>query len=169
MPKASEPTVVEPDVCKPVPDRDTVFVPVAVGMLNVPDAPFITVGVKVTLYVQVAPAASDAPHVVELTENGPEMVGADTVDEVLPVLASVTACEAVVVPTVWLPKASDAGVAATTARRPVPDNDAVFVPAAVTTVRAPACEPIDVGAKATFTVQFAPAASEAGQLCVALN
>ncbi len=70
-------------------------------------APF-AVGLNVTLTVHEAPAAIAVPHVF-VCANGAATEIDDTVALTVPVFLTVTVCAADVVPTVWLPNASDVG------------------------------------------------------------
>lgn len=124
--------------------------PTPVGMDNVPAAAFITTGAKVRLYVQLAPAAIDVPQVVAPMANGPVTAAVETEAEVFPELVRVTAWSAEVEPTVWLPKATVAGDAASTASRPRPESDTVCEPASVSTTREPVAPFMTVGVKLTL-------------------
>src|SRR5438067_8990944 len=87
------------------------------------NAPATTAGEKVTLTVQLAPAA----RVVQLlvwANCELEVEIADTVIELAPLLVNVTACAGEVVPIDWPPKSIEAGVvvaarAGSTARQPI--------------------------------------------------
>lgn len=65
-PKSRDGVTVDTAVNKPVPFRLTVVEPTALGNVKVPVLLFITVGVNVTLYVQLAPPANEALQVVAL-------------------------------------------------------------------------------------------------------
>jgi hypothetical protein len=85
---------------EPVPVKLTVCgLPVALSaMLTLPVKVPVVVGVKVTLIVQAAPAATDDPHVFV----SPKFVLAVIdvmLNATLPVLVSVTVCAGLVVPT----------------------------------------------------------------------
>jgi hypothetical protein len=166
-PNASVVVDAEPEVWRPVPFKETVFVPTPVGMLNEPDAAPIEDGVKAMLNVQVALAASDAPQVVLETLKGAAMLAAEIVALVLPEFVRVTACALDVVLIVWVPNARLDGDVASTASRPVPLSATVFTPPFVSIVNVPACAPIEVGANETLTVQLLPTATDKPQLCVA--
>src|SRR5437879_1521006 len=62
-----------------------------------------TVGVNVTLIVQLAPAATEAPQVL-VSAKSPLEDMALIVSGAVPVLLSVTACATLLVPISWLPK-----------------------------------------------------------------
>jgi hypothetical protein len=88
-----------------------------------PDA----VGVKVTVIVQFAPAASDAGQVF-VCEKSVEFVPVAAIELIVsaafPVLVSVTPWDALVVPTVWLENVNEAGLRLTAGAvaTPVPDS-----------------------------------------------
>ena len=80
-------------------------------------------GVNVTLMVQLAPAAKLDPQVVvraKLVLLVPVMVMLEIVRAPAPVLVKVTVRAALVVFTVWFPKASDVGDKVTPGTAPVP-------------------------------------------------
>ena len=67
-------------------------------------------GVKFTLIVQLAPAASEAPQVPSPAKaKSPLIVMLVIVTVALPVLVSVENCAALVVATAWLPKLNEMG------------------------------------------------------------
>src|SRR5437870_3137796 len=134
------------------------------------------VGVKVTLMVQVAPAAKVAglvgqalaPVLVEIGRAaGREgvMVKAAAV-----VLVSVSVMGALVVASSWLPKSRQ--VAANPTPRALPFRRMVFIsglpPALSVSDSVPVRAPEAVGVKVTLMVQFAPAAKVAGLVGQAL-
>ena len=102
------------DAATPEPVRLTVWgLPVALSVtvtaaVLVPDA----VGLNVTLIVQVAPAATEAPHVL-LWAKSPLLVPVTAtlvmLTVALPVLDSVIAWAALVVPTFWFANVSEVG------------------------------------------------------------
>ena len=94
-------------VALPVTDTEPVRVPAAVG-------------VNFTVTVHDAPAAIDEPQVF-VCEKSPVAATPETVAAAVPVLVTVTACVALVVPTVWLPNVSDDGLAVSVAEPPPPD------------------------------------------------
>src|SRR5205823_3337782 len=127
-------------------------------------------GLKTTLMVQLAPAASDVPQLLVWLKS-PVAGSEEIVSPVFPLLVSVTICAALEVPTSCEAKVSDAGENAATAARPVPlkltgaggvlllldnDNDPVRLPMAD-------------GLKTTLMVQLAPAPSDVPQLLVWLK
>ena len=89
----------------PVPERDT--------LCGLPDAESVTViaplrvplcdGVKVTLMVQLEPAVKVAGQLLVWAKSPPATMLL-MVSDAPPLLVSVTACAALVVPTCWLPK-----------------------------------------------------------------
>src|SRR5260221_6529155 len=98
----------------PVPDSETVAgLPGALlAMLSVPVREPVAVGVKVTLTVQDAPAARVVPQLLVCAKS-PVAENEETDAAVPPVLLTVTACEPLVEPTVWLPKDTLDGFAET--------------------------------------------------------
>src|SRR5260370_710195 len=91
-------------------------------MLRVPVRLPDAVGVNGTLMVQFAPAATELPQVLVWAKS-PLAETPVRFSEALPVLESVTDCAALVVPTVWLAKASEEAERLTTgaeAAAPVP-------------------------------------------------
>jgi hypothetical protein len=102
----------------PVPLKATLCgLPAALSVTLTADARFpVLVGVNTTLMVQLALAPSVAPQVfvcVKSRRFSPVTLIPinDSVD--VPVLVSVTTCAALLVPTVWLPKAKEVGDSAT--------------------------------------------------------
>jgi hypothetical protein len=132
--------------------------------LRVPEV----VGLKVTLMPQLAPAATEAPHVL-VSAKSPLAVMLVIVNAALPVLVSVTVCAALVVPMVWLAKVSEVGeklTAGAGTAAPVPVSVAVCgLPAVLSTMlNVPVRVPAAVGLKVTLIVQLAPAATEVPQV-----
>jgi hypothetical protein len=133
-------------------------------MVNVPAgwAP-IVVGVRVTPIVQLAPAASVGfKHVDDglIAYGVPDVTARDEMDrEVVWLFVRVTVLMALVWPSTTFPKFNAEGET-TVAAMPVPLSATVcgLFGAFVATVRVPVCAPVEVGEKATFTVQLAPAA-----------
>src|SRR6266849_8666602 len=87
-------------------------------MVRVPDSPAAVVGVKVTLRVQLAPAArvADTGQVFVSEKSdplAPEKAILEIVRATFAPFVRVTVWAALVVLTVWLPKASDAGATET--------------------------------------------------------
>lgn len=157
LPKAREPTLVVSAVWRPVPDRLATSLPAPVAKVTVPLCAPMEVGTKVTLAVQVAPAARVLPQVVE-TEYWPVPVTDETLRVVLPVLESVTDCDEELDPTFTLPNASAVVLTEAEVCSPVPDNDTALLPALVLKVSVPLCAPFEVGEKTTLAVQLPPAA-----------
>src|SRR6202007_1156019 len=81
--------------------------------VRVPEA----VGVKVTLMVQFAPAARELPQ-LSVSEKSPLAEILVIVKVAVPVLVSVTAFAALLVPTVWLAKVSEVGERLATGAEP---------------------------------------------------
>ena len=86
----------------------------------------------------------------------------------VPVLLSVTCCEALVVPTPWAPKVRLVGLRLTTGPVPVPLPVRLTVwgllPALSIMVRVPVRVPVTVGVKVTLMVQLPPAATDVPQV-----
>jgi hypothetical protein len=126
-------------------------------------APFrvpIAAGVKVTLRVQLAPAARLALHVF-VSEKSPLTVMPVMLRAALPLLQSVTVCALLHVPTACAGKVKEAGERLSTgAATPVPVSLTVCVAglALSVIVKVPLLEPAAVGVKVTLRVQLAPAA-----------
>src|SRR5439155_59393 len=80
-------------------------------MVTVPVRVPVVVGVKLTLIVQLAPAATAVPQVPSpsIATESPLIVMLLIVSVAFPVLVSVTDCVALVVPTAWLAKVNEAG------------------------------------------------------------
>lgn len=93
----------------PVPERLTadgpplVLLAMSSAALRMPCAS----GVKITRMMQLAPAATVGPQSL-LSEKSPPLVPPSVIAErfsaTVPVLVSLTACEAPALPTAWLPK-----------------------------------------------------------------
>src|SRR2546421_696058 len=124
-------------------------------------------GVKVTLIVQVAPAARDAAQLL-LWLKSPLVVMPAMERGAVPLLLSVMDWAALLVLTACAAKASEAGENAVAGAVPVPVSgieDDAGVPLLVT-VSEPARLPVAVGAKVTLMVHEAPTANDAAQLLV---
>jgi hypothetical protein len=134
-------------------------------------APFrvpIAAGVKVTLRVQLAPAARLALHVF-VSEKSPLTVMPVMLRAALPLLQSVTVCALLLVPTCCAGKVKEVGERLTTSvATPVPVRLTVWVAglALSVIVKVPLLDPAAVGVKVTLRVQLAPAATVAPQLLV---
>lgn len=133
----------------------------------------VAVGLKMTLIVQLAPAATLAPQVL-VCEKSPLFVPVMMIPEPLkvrvafPVLDNVTFCAALVVPTGWLVKVTLDEDSPTTGAIPVPDNETLCgLPLALSVMLTLAVRlPVAVGLKMTLMEQFAPAATLAPQVLV---
>ena len=132
-------------------------------------------GVKNTLTVQLLPGAKLVPQCGSLSKSRqfvPEVAnpkGSRKLAATVPLLVSVTVCEALVVPTATLPKLSEAGESFKTMLRvplPVPLSGSwCGVPVALSTmVTLLDFVPGDVGVKITHSVQEAPEPKLVGQL-----
>jgi hypothetical protein len=125
-------------------------------------------GVKVTLRVQLAPAARLALHVL-VSEKSPLTVMLVMLRAALPVFLSVTGCGLLHVPTACGGKVKEAGERLSEGvPTPVPVRLTVWVAglALSVIVKVPLSEPPRVGVKVTLKVQLAPAATLAPQLLV---
>jgi len=128
------------------------------------------VGVKVTLIEQLAPTAREVPQVLVWAKS-PVIKTPVIVAVVSPELVNVTACAELVVLSGVPPKLSDAGDAVARTACPVPLRaaDTVVPTKLPATDSVAVLLPRAVGANVTFTVQLAPAASDAPQLLVWLK
>jgi hypothetical protein len=115
---------------------------------RLPAAALRAVGTNCTLIVQLAPAASDAPHVVAETTNGPPVERPLMPSAVFRRLVTVTLRALLVLPTATDPNEMllDDSV---TGALPLPVSAIVCVPASSVTVMAPAAAPTTVGANVT--------------------
>jgi len=137
-------------------------------MVNDPVLLPATVGVKVTLMVQLAPAARLEPQVLSCAKL-PVATILEMVSAAVPVLVNVTACAALVVPKGWLEKVRLVTDKLTTgAGRPLPASRTTCGESAALSVimTEPYRFPTAVGEKVTLMLQLAPAARLAGQLLV---
>jgi hypothetical protein len=152
-------------------------VPAALVILNEADFAPAPGGLNVTLYVQVAPAASGAEQVLLGTENATVFAPvscqpmADSV--VVPLLCTVIVCAALVVPPAWLPNDKLVGLAdiAGPAARPVPDRPtSVGLPGALLAMLTEAVfAPDPGGLNVTPILQEPPAATAAVQPLLAIE
>ena len=140
-------------------------------MVRVPESGPLAVGVKVTLIVQEALAATPVPQLLA----SPKLVLAAMlvmVSAELPVFLKVITCDALVVPTVWFPKLKlEEDKLATGTAIPVPPKFTVCTLPAMplllsVMVRVPASGPPAAGEKVTLIVQKALAATLPPQLLV---
>jgi hypothetical protein len=153
----------------PVPVRLTVWVAglALSAMVTAPVLAPTAVGLKVTLRVQLAPAATLAPQVL-VWEKSPLAVMLVTLRATFPVLLSVTVCALLLVPTACAGKVREAGERLTRGAVPVPVRLTVCVAglALSVMVKVAVSEPARVGVKVTLRVQLAPAVSLEPQLLV---
>src|SRR5207302_662249 len=134
------------------------------------------VGVKVTLMVQVAPAAKVAGLVgqalapVLVAAKSPEGANELIVKAAAPVFVSVTVIGALVVASSWLPKSRLVVSPYTTLFRSFPLSVMIcgLPPASSASDSVPVRAPEAVGVKVTLMVQFAPAGKVAGLVGQAL-
>ena len=133
----------------------------------------VVVGLKLTVMVQLAPAAKLVPQdwlPVKSPALAPVRAMLVILSAVLPGLVRVAVCEALVVPTTWLPKLRLAGdkvtVPATVA--PVPLRATLCgLPVALSLMLSEALRvPAAAGVKVTAIAQLIPAASELPQVLV---
>src|SRR5205807_626482 len=156
----------------PFPLRENICRPAArlLGSESVSGRAPKAVGVKVTLMVQVAPAAKVAGLVGQAL--APVLVAAKSleaakgliVNAAAPVFGSVTVIGALVVASSWLPKSRLVGANPTPGAVPFPlrENICGLPPASSASDSVPVRAPEAVGVKVTLMVQFAPAAKVAG-------
>jgi len=159
----------------PVPVRLTLCRPPAALSVKLTAAVRVPLarGLKVTLTVQLAPAATLVPQLLVWAKS-PEFVPATAIPVMLkaalPVLWIVTGCGGLVTPTGSFPSARLVGEAlkAGLVLVPVPERITLCgLPVALSVkVTAAARAPVVVGLKVTLTVQMAPAALLAPQLLV---
>jgi hypothetical protein len=124
----------------------------------------LAVGENVTLIVQFAPAARDAPQVVVLEKSpllAPVIVMLEMLNDAPPVLDSVTAWEELLVPICWPWKVSAEGDRPAPGVVPVPVSPAVCgLPEALSLMESAALRaPAALGLNVTLMVQFFPAAT----------
>jgi hypothetical protein len=121
-------------------------------------------GLKVTLTVQLAPAARVLPQVLVLEKSPAFAPNIATCHKFIvppPLFVKVTTCAALVVPTVWLANVRLVGDRPPAVPTPVKIIAAAFPELkAIDAFRGPA----PVGLKVIFSGQFAPGPREAGQL-----
>ena len=127
----------------------------------------LALGVKVTLIVQLAPAATELPQVLIWEKSlalVPVTARLEIVSVVPPVLVSVTACALLLVPTPWLVNVKPVGANVTVppVAVPVPVKLTAWgLPVALsTTVTRAARPPLADGVKVTAIVQLVPAVTE---------
>jgi hypothetical protein len=130
----------------------------------------VAVGVNVTLMVHCPPIATEAPQVsvCEYCALGAMLV---MVSAAFPELVSVTGCDALDVPTVWLLNVRPVGdkpTAGAVGGMPVPVRFTTCgLPGALSViVIVPFCVPVAVGVNVTVITQFAPAVTEPLQVSV---
>jgi hypothetical protein len=157
----------------PVPERLTVWgLPLALSV-TVSEAARLPLaeGVKVTLSVQFAPAATEPPQVfvcAKSLEFVPVIAIPVRLKVALPLLLRVIVPAALLVPTAWFAKERLLGEKLTAGAVPVPERLAVWgLPLALSmTVSEAARLPLAEGVKVTLSVQFAPTATELPQVSV---
>ena len=154
----------------PVPVRLTVCGLVIAVSVNVrtPAAEPRAVGVNVTPTVQLAPAATLAPHVLLATANGPLAVILVKLSATFRRFVTVTVLAELVLPTANVPKLNLVDERLTGAL-PLPIRLTVWVPALSVIVAVPEAEPTTVGANVTWMVHDAAGAMLPVQLFVWLN
>ena len=130
-------------------------------------------GSKVTLMVQLAPAATELPQVLvsaKLLPFVPERAMLEMLKAPLPELVKATTCAALVLPTATFPKAKLAGerLTAGAVLVPVPERATLCgLPLTLSAIfRAAEAVPLAGGLKVTLMVQLAPAATELPQVLV---
>lgn len=162
----------------PVPVRVALWVPTLSTIESVADASAAADGVKITVRVQLAPAASDSLQVLVAMVNAAALVPLIPAEVMgsaaFPLLVRVKVCAGLVEPTVMLPKLAVAGVSAAWAVEAagvVPLRVTVWgEPEALSATETVAlASPATVGAKVTERVQLAPASNVELQLFVWVN
>lgn len=138
---------------------------IAIEPVRVP----VVVGVKVTLTVQLAPAASVLEQLFVCVKSPVAAPIVSVVDKV-PVFFTVTGLLALVVPTACEAKVRLDGVVVTVMVPPVPVPDRVtvwgeFVALSVIEI-VPGSDPLAVGVNVTLTEQLVPACSTEPQLFI---
>ena len=125
----------------------------------------ITFGVKLTVIVQLAAAATDVPQSLVCAKS-PLATILEKFNEALPVFVSVTICESPVVPTSCATNVKLVEVKLTAGAMPVPDRATIcgLLGSFESMVSIPVRAPPAVGVKVTLNVQLADAASEAQSL-----
>ncbi len=167
--------MIEAEKSNPIPDSGTC--PFASNMLlatvKLPICCPALVGLKSTLVVQLAPAASVAVQVVLASSNPPETLSAKPVNATVPELFTVAVCALLTVPTPVVAKLKAPGCICTEpAAPPVPLSGKIagVVNTADPTVKVPVTVPFTVGVNTIPTAQLEPAARLVPQaFCVTLN
>lgn len=134
--------------------------------------PPMAVGAKVTVMLQLPPAGTEPPQLLDSLKSpafGPVTVMLVMVKAAVPVLLMVTGWAALVIPRVWLVKVRLVEVRLTLGPLPMPIRLTLCVlPATLlllsVTISVAARVPGRVGVKFTLIVQFPPAATELPQL-----
>ena len=124
-------------------------------------------GVNSTSSLQLDPAASEVPQVVDAIAKSPLAEGVPSVTGAPPLFAATKVADADVVPSTTIPKLSPAGESARLpGDTPVPDKDelAGLVAKLPAMLSAPVRKPVADGVKVTWTTQLPPAGSDAPQL-----
>jgi hypothetical protein len=155
----------------PVPDRLTACgLPLAVSAtLTDAVSALAREGLKVTLIVQFAPAATELPQVLVWAKSlalVPVIATLETYKVPLPLLLKVTVRAVLVVPTAWFPKDRLVDERLTAGAVPVPDRlTACGLPLALSaTLTDAVSELAREGVKVTLIVQLPPAATELPQV-----
>lgn len=120
-------------------------------------------GVKVTLIVQLAPAATEAPQLF-VAAKSPLAAMLEISKAALPELVSVTVCTALVEPTGVLANERLVGKTVTAGASPVRPTVCGLSGALSAMLSAANCVPVALGVNVILIAQLAPAASEAGQV-----
>ena len=156
-------------VLAPVPLKLTVWGLALLAILSDPARLPEADGVKVTLIVQLAPAATVAPQLLDWVKSlafDPIMTMLETVRVTLPELVNVIDCAALAVPTGRLPKLRLEGETLAADAVPVPERVTDWgLPLALSAMLSDAARlPLPTGAKVTLMLHEAPAATEPPQL-----
>jgi hypothetical protein len=131
-------------------------------------------GVNPTVIVQLLPAASELPQVFVSGKSealAPVTAMLDIAKAAVPLFVTVTTCVAVLVPTVWLPKAKRLADSPTVAEVPVPVRLTVWgLPVALSVnITEAVLVPGALGANETLIVHWACGAIEAPHVLVMLK
>ena len=150
----------------PVPDRLTVCgLPEALSVMVTEAARLpVAVGAKVTLMLQLPPATTELPQLLDSLKSplfAPVTAMLVMVKAAVPVLVRVTGCAELVIPRVWLPKVRLVELRLTVGPPPVPVRFTLCVlPATLlllsVMVTAAVRVPGSVGVKVTLIVQLPP-------------
>jgi hypothetical protein len=152
----------------PVPVRVTLCaLPALSAIVSVPARLPVAVGVNATLRLQLAPAATEAPQLLDWAKS-PLAAMLVMFSVALPTFTSARICAALVVPTSWLPKMRLEAERRTAGPAPLPIRLTFcgLPPALSARLSVPRTTPNAAGVKVTLILQLAAGMREAGQLFV---